>query len=216
MLSKPPNPVITSKSTLAYTAIRNAIQSGELKPGQRIGPRELAEELGVSYTPVREALTLLEHEGFVSRQPNKGTYVRSMSRTQIEQIYSLRLLLEPMATAEAVLHVEKGFLVKLHGFLRPSEDDAGHAETTFRNQDFHFAIYSAAHNPPLFNLIKQLWIGLPLQAISLQGRSQDSFSEHEAIVAALTEGDPAKAEVAMHTHINNGYQGLLRVLDERN
>jgi len=215
MLSKPDHSAITSKSEFAYNAIRDAIQSGELEPGQRLGPRHLAVELGISYTPVREALARLENEGFVSRQPNKGTYVRSVSRTQIEQIYSLRLLLEPMATAEATHHVEKGLLVKLHGFLHSSDENNGHTETTVRNQDFHWAIYSAAHNPPLFNLIKQLWIGLPLQGISLRGRNQDSATEHAAIVAALTAGDPEKAKSAMHRHIKNGYQGLIQSLDAK-
>lgn len=214
MISKPSSSAIMSKAEFAYTAIRDAIQGGELTPGQRLGPRELAENLGISYTPVREALTLLEHEGLVTRQRNKGTYVRTVSRTQIEQIYSLRLLLEPKAAAEAAQHSSHGLVVKLHDFLgsEPAREDS--RAITFQNQDFHMTVYAAAENPPLLNLIRQLWIGLPLQSISLRGRSADSDSEHLEIVAAISAGDADQAEAAMRAHIRDGYESLLRVLDE--
>lgn len=148
MISKPSSSAIMSKAEFAYTAIRDAIQGGELTPGQRLGPRELAENLGISYTPVREALTLLEHEGLVIRQRNKGTYVRTVSRTQIEQIYSLRLLLEPKAAAEAAQHSNHGLVVKLNDFLssEPAREDS--RAITFQNQDFHMTVYAAAENPP--------------------------------------------------------------------
>lgn len=214
MISKPSSSAIMSKAEFAYTAIRDAIQGGELTPGQRLGPRELAENLGISYTPVREALTLLEHEGLVIRQRNKGTYVRTVSRTQIEQIYSLRLLLEPKAAAEAAQHSNHGLVVKLNDFLssEPAREDS--RAITFQNQDFHMTVYAAAENPPLLNLIRQLWIGLPLQSISLRGRSADSDSEHLEIVAAISAGDADQAEAAMRAHIHDGYESLLRVLDE--
>src|SRR5699024_11098080 len=132
----------------------NAIQTGELHPGQRIGPREMAEELGISYTPVREAITLLVNEGLVTREPNKGTYVRNIDRTQIDQIYSLRLLLEPKATGEAAEKSDRSVIANLEEMLRGYRDAKGHTEVTFRNQDFHFAIYAAAQNQPLFGLIR--------------------------------------------------------------
>lgn len=215
MLSKPKDSIITSKSEFAYASIRNAIQTGELHPGQRVGPREMAEELGISYTPVREAITLLVNEGLVTREPNKGTYVRNIDRTQIDQIYSLRLLLEPKATGEAAEKSDRSVIANLEEMLRGYRDAKGHTEVTFRNQDFHFAIYTAAQNQPLFGLIKQLWTGLPLQAISLRGGDFQSQEEHAGIVAALAAG---KAEVSyerMRAHIDAGYQRLLESLEER-
>lgn len=213
MLSKPADSIITSKSELAYISIRNAIQTGELHPGQRIGPRELADDLGISYTPVREALTLLENEGLVTREPNKGTYVRSIGRTQIHQIYSLRLLLEPMAAAQAALNTNRRLIAKLEGLMHAYKSSADHTEVTFRNQDFHFAIYSAAENQPLFGLIKQLWTGLPLQAISLRDGDQESQKEHYEILEAISSGNADDAQSGMHAHINRGYQRLVHSLD---
>lgn len=213
MLSKPSDSIITSKSELAYLSIRNAIQTGELSPGQRIGPRELAEDLGISYTPVREALTLLENEGLVSREPNKGTYVRSISRKDMEQIYALRLKLEPMATAQAAQNLNLQLQTSLEDSLRAYKSTKDHTEITFKNQDFHYAIYAAAQNTPLFGLIKQLWTGLPLQAISLRGGDSESQTEHSEIVDAVLAGDADVAHAKMHKHIDKGYQRLLQSLD---
>lgn len=213
MLSKPSDSIITSKSELAYISIRNAIQTGTLNPGQRIGPRELAEDLGISYTPVREALTLLENEGLVNREPNKGTYVRSISRVQMDQIYSLRLFLEPMAASQAAENSSPQLISKLEGLLLAYKTAVDHNEITFKNQDFHYAIYAASLNQPLFGLIKQLWTGLPLQAISLRGGDQESQIEHTEIVTAIASGDAESAQSKMHTHINRGYRRLLQSLE---
>ena len=208
-----------SKADSAYERLRHEIRAGSLKPNERVTLHRLSDMLGMSLTPVREALHRLESEGFVIHQPHRGTFIAEFNTQHLDQIYRLRGTLEPMAVriaAERVAHGNVGKEIEHIKRLRQLCDDASSpADIAQFNAGFHQAIYALSDDPMLVNFIEKLWAGVPYQSLSLDGnleRIQESSYEHQRIYEALAAGDGVNAAEQMRLHIQSGYEVINRVL----
>ncbi|MFC4564418.1 GntR family transcriptional regulator [Nocardiopsis mangrovi] len=205
-----------TKAEAAYEALRDAIRSGDLPPGHRLRLQQTARELGMSLTPVREAIRLLAAHGLVEQQANLGAVVSRFGRDSAEEIYRLRLVLEPMAAELAAERATAEDLAEIGTALdritRALAADRPY-DIPELNAAFHRAVYRAARSPYLLEFIDRLWNGVPFQAISLAGRHETSARQHREILAALRDRNGEQAARLMHAHIAEASAETLRRLD---
>jgi DNA-binding GntR family transcriptional regulator len=207
-----PSVVAMTKAELAGRTLREAIHSGQLRPGTRLVLQELSAELGMSYTPIREALRQLQSEGLVTYRAHYGTVVTEHSRERAEEIYRLRAVLEPLAASLAARHASdaqleaiEGALAELTKAIREGRLD----DVPALNAVLHRMITAAAGSEILTEFVERLWNGVPYQAISLRGRVGASAAEHQRIVDALRRRDSAAAAEEVRVHIANGADSAL-------
>lgn len=183
------------------------IVAGELPPGSRLRQEALAEELGVSRTPLREALARLVSEGLVELEPNRGATVAARDFGDMEQAWRARLVVEPGAARLAAERRDPAMLERMREIVRRQRDVADDLTASFElNRDFHLALVNAAHNPHLSRFADLLWlsrIGVPIFARQARDRAQilSWADEHEAILAAVAAGRGARAERLTREHI---------------
>jgi DNA-binding GntR family transcriptional regulator len=209
---------------LAYNEIRARILSGGFGSGERLTEERLARELGISRTPVRQALARLEAEGLVAIVPNRGAVVRSYSPADVLEIYDLRALLEGHAAREAATNVQPTVLEALWALVNemegfaleafPSREEAV-AWFTERNNRLHQAIHAASGNRRLVDLLKRtIQIPLVYRAFFAYTGKEFGLSQHYhvKIVQALERRDGDAAEALMRAHIYQGRDVVLSVL----
>ncbi len=204
-----------TKSQVAYEALVRAIRDGRLRPGQRVTLQGLAGDFGMSLTPVREALRELAAQGLVEHTPNRGTVVAQYTLERAEEVYRLRLALEPLAARLAAEHADEADLRRVTEALDALDAALADGRTDripALNARLHRDINLAAHSPRLLEFIEQLWNGVPFQAISLAHRQERSALQHHAIVAAVREGRAEDAARAIEEHITEAAAETLRVL----
>lgn len=201
--------------------LRQRIFAHELTPGDWIDEQKLAEQYGISRTPLREALKVLASEGLVELRPRRGCYVTEISRQDLDDIFPLMAMLEGRCAADAVKLVKPADLAELqamHDRLEAAARD-GRIDAFFEaNQEFHKRIQELAGNRWLLSVIQDLRKVLKLSrlhSLSLEGRLQQSLDEHRAIMAAFKAGDAGKAEVLMHDHLLSGREALVK-MDAKN
>ncbi len=205
-----------SRGDLAYQFIVEGIQSGRLGPGTRLREIELAQTIGLSRTPLREALSRLQREGLAVNDPARGLIVTELSHSMTSELYIMREVLEGTAARLAARHasdVEIDFLREINqrdALLTAPEELAAN------NRLFHSTLYRCAHNHYLVKTLKSLQESMMLlgrTTLAAPGRAQSSRAEHLAIVEALARRDPKAAELAVRAHIISGYrirmEGLL-------
>ncbi len=141
-------------------ALRQAIGSGELRPGEQVRQDALAERFGVSRVPLREALKILEGEGSVTYLPHRGYFVAELSLADLEEVYRIRELLEEEAVRTAVPRLTADGLDELAALVADCED-AGRAgdvaAMTAANRSLHFALFAASDRPRLVRMVRILW-----------------------------------------------------------
>lgn len=191
-----------SRTARVLEIIRTAILSGELAPGSALVEQELAAQLGVSKTPVREALKTLEGTGLVEMAPYRGATVRAVTRADAEAIYDLRLLLEPEAVHRTV--AAGADLTGAAESLRRARTAASSAERSLCNREFHRTLYAGCGNALLVSTLDGLRDRTALVSAASWARSstwEAEAAEHEAILAAATAGDATAARrlTAEHT-----------------
>ncbi|WP_337869984.1 GntR family transcriptional regulator [Meiothermus sp.] len=189
----------------AYAHLRGAILMGALLPGVRISEPGLAQELGVSRTPVREALQRLAQEGLVELLPGKGARVRVLSAEEVREVYDVRALLEGEAAALAAQNATEVELNRLERLLQvlealPKEAYAKQMQVDF---DFHTVLIEAAHNKTLARIYADLRSSLTLVRSFQQTLSQHpkTRQQHQAILSALKARNPGKAAEAARAHV---------------
>ncbi|UOD81684.1 GntR family transcriptional regulator [Paenarthrobacter ureafaciens] len=187
--------------------LRAAITSGEMGPEEHFSAIGLAEKLGVSRTPVREALQLLEKEGIVRIEKNRGVRVLQMSLDEIVQIFQIRIILEPPAAARAAEVATDEDLANfrtLHGRILEAaarEDGPG---TLQADKDFHLFLMELAGNPRLLALdgeLRNMVLAHGLVTIPSARSSQDLANDRKDILAALERRDPRAAAGAVRDHV---------------
>jgi DNA-binding GntR family transcriptional regulator len=202
------------------SVLRDSIFSGSLKPGEKLHEKDLCERLGVSRTPVREAIRMLEAEGLVESIPNKGSRVAEISISDVINIYELRINLESMATRKAVPHVTKQVLSQLQSIQSKLSDAVNineWNEVDYLNQQFHSLLFSAGTNDRLITLVEQLsnyGHMMTISAFAIPGRAQQVVQEHNDILQAVVEGDAEKAGSLMQKHLEVARDNLLAHLNE--
>jgi DNA-binding GntR family transcriptional regulator len=198
----------------AYTAIKDAILSVKLKPGTPLVETQLAEELGISKTPVRAALEELEREGFVTRILFKGTYVTEVTVRDLVEIFQLRAVLEGLAARIATPLFSPRELDQIAHNLTASETALAQGDLALCSElgkGLHDAIIDKADNLRLTLIIRNLDDHVQrFRAISdqISGRLNKSVKEHRRVLDALRHRDPDAAAQAMRDHLHSVLQDL--------
>jgi DNA-binding GntR family transcriptional regulator len=198
----PAIPVYTSKTEMVAATLREMILSGQLRAGMALRQREIAEQLAVSPTPVREAFRILESEGLVAGDVHRGFTVLEAEQGEAEEVAQIRVALESLAAslaASRVTDAELATLTKINDSMaRLGKDDGRFAEL---NRAFHFELYSYARSPLLSSLMRLLWRSLPEGRPTIGPSSRRSVKEHRDLIAALRRQDGAAAAQVMARHI---------------
>jgi DNA-binding GntR family transcriptional regulator len=193
-----------SRTVVVLDAIKRAILTGELRPGQGLVETDLAGMLGVSKTPVREALKTLAGAGLVTMSPYKGAAVRAVDDDLVRSVYDLRLLLEPEAVRRAVARGGQGDAAR-HALQR-SDQAADRAERSLANRDFHRTLYLGCGNAMLVRVLDDLRDQTALVSAAAWQRAptwRGEAAEHEAILRAAAAGDADKAARLLTGHIES-------------
>ncbi len=200
--------------------LRTRIYAHDLAPGAWIDEQSLADEFGISRTPMREALKVLAAEGLVVLKPRRGCYVAEMSERDLDEIFPVLALLEGRVAEEAARRLtsaEFSRLAQIHAELE-RHAAANDADRFFEaNQAFHNALQKLAGNRWLSQLIDDTRKFLKLtrrDSLRLDGRIHQSLAEHREIIAALERRDAAAAALSMHNHILSGRAALSRLLTQ--
>ena len=198
----------------AYTLILEAIESGTYRPGDRLVESELADRLGVSRTPVREALQRLETQSMVTRD-GRSLIVASLDHNQLAELYVVRAELEGLAARLAAKHATEEEVRVLKHMI---EEDRAHLrdpEALARaNRRFHKQIHLASHNRYLvqqLGLVHRSMALLASTSLAAEGRGEAALAEHEAIVTAIAGGDGAGAQEALRAHISKAFETRLKL-----
>ena len=197
---------VTSVVDLAYAAIRERILAGTLARGARVHQEDLAVELGVSRTPVREALRRLAAEGLVEMHTNRGARVADLDRAGMREAYEARLVIEPGAARVAAQRRPAAPLARMRDALARQRRVGGVHAAFEANRDFHLALVAASENPFLEQLANVLWVARIGEAIyeaqaETPERMRLDADEHEAILAAIARGRPREAETLTRRHV---------------
>jgi DNA-binding GntR family transcriptional regulator len=205
---------IPSRTEAVLEAVKHAILAGELKPGQSLVETELAQLLGVSKTPVREALKTLAGAGLVTMSPYRGATVREIDRATAAAIYDLRLLVEPEAVGRAVRAAAAapaagppaaaGHWAQAAAALDASAAANDQAQRSLANRDFHRALYLGCGNSLIVKVLDDLRDQTALvSALSWQQAPSwdQEAAQHRAILAAAQAGDAERATGLLREHI---------------
>ncbi len=210
---------------VVFETLRDAIITQVLKPGERLMEIQLADEMGVSRTPVREAIRKLELEGLVVMVPRKGAYVAGVSMKDIHEVYEVRAALEMLAVSLAAERITDEELDALERqVLRESEEEAKDNENTLDNivyidTTFHDIIYQAAHNQRLvqfLNILQEQLQRFRAASLSRPGRSKTALEEHKQIIEALAERNGDLASKLAKEHIDNAESAMIFAMQEGN
>ncbi|WP_171185526.1 GntR family transcriptional regulator [Ruegeria sp. HKCCC2117] len=201
-----------------YQRLLEEIRDGALLPGDRLREIELSERLGVSRTPVREAIRQLEADGLVTHVPRQGATVRSLDYAEVMELYEMRAVLEGTAArlaARAASDIELDELDILNDRLAEAGTGPDAAQI---NRVFHATLLDAAKNrflaKSMLSLQKALLILGPSQLLDSE-RAAAAVTEHRRIMAALKARDGASAETEMRAHIQAAQRMRIRALQER-
>jgi DNA-binding GntR family transcriptional regulator len=205
--------VVRTLSDRVFEIVREQILKGQLPKGEPIRQDALANELGISKIPLREALARLEQEGLLINHPNRGYYVQAMSRDQVDEIYALRLCIEPQAAAYASgVATDDDRAVAMRAFT--ALDTAAHSnlpDVAVRNREFHIALVEPGRKVLTTHLVERLEVLAERYVIAHlepAGRDARAHIEHQALFNAWLERDKRKVEKLLKEHI----QGTLKDL----
>ena len=195
--------------------LREAIRSGVLKPGERLMEIQLADELGVSRTPVREAMRKLELEGYVIMLPRRGTYVANISIRDINEVFEIRTTLDALANglaAERITEEELEQLERLLVSIGENIETRNMKKVVEDDMEFHDILYKASRNQRLVGIISNLreqMTRFRSMSMSYPGRLKKTLEEHSRLVEAIAQRDVELAQKLAVEHMENSEQTLL-------
>ena len=218
-LNEPGSMSVARRTTheLVLELLREKILSGEIAPGSHLVQSELAVEMDVSTTPIREALRDLASEGLVAFEPLRGAVVHELSASEFEEIYEARMLLEPMAARRAAKRMTPSHLKSFEELYRLMADEQHVGRWIQLNREFHIGIYEVGVSPRIAAVIRMLqaasmmYIGV---ALSAPGLLQDANHGHKDILDVLAAGDPDAAAEATLSHLNWTMRSVSPVMGE--
>lgn len=202
----------------AYEGLLQAISEGRLRPGARVRETALAEQLGISRTPIREALQRLARDGLVQLDARSGARIAELSLAAIQELYDLREILEGSTARLAALGASINHLQRLNAIL---DQEAAHlndpAALAKLNKLYHRTLCEAANNRYLTSAVATFSTTLLLlgpTTLAANRRAGESHSEHRAVVEAVAAGDAARAETLMRGHIRRAREIRLAMVLE--
>ena len=199
--------VKTTRGDALFRELADDIVSGRLTPGIRLDEQRLAARFAVSRTPVREALRHLAATGLAEKRPHKGVVVTSISRERVVELFEVMAELEASCAhlaATRMTAIERMEFDKVHARARDAVAASDVAAYEGLNRAFHDALYRGSHNATLAELTRDTRRRLaPFRRAQFRlfGRVARSFAEHEAVLAAVRDGDGERARRAMHAHM---------------
>ena len=205
---------------IVFEHLREAIISGQLKPGERLMELQLAEEMGVSRTPVREAIRKLELEGLAVMVARRGAYVSDLSIRDIAETFEIRGALESLAAGLATERITPDELEQLERTLvqigESIEQNDLNAVVRL-DEEFHAIMYHASRNQRLTQIVSNLREHITrfrLSSLAIPGRFRSVFQEHKNIVEAISERNSALAQALAKEHIENAEHSLMEAVRE--
>jgi DNA-binding GntR family transcriptional regulator len=197
---------VTTKLEVVYNVLRENIVNGNLEPGARLVIKKIAQDLGVSDIPVREAIRMLEAQGLVTMTPHAGAQVSKFNIDDIQEIVAVRGLLEGYASRTAIPFIQGQVLDELNACLdemKKCVEEGNLSDFGALNRKFHQIIYDQSPIKRLNKMISEMWDGSErtraVFGLSKQ-RPKDSLKEHQDILAAILEGDGDKVERLVREH----------------
>lgn len=212
-----------SLGQVAYETLRDAIENGILKPGDRVSVNALADMMNLSRTPVKEAITWLESDGLIAHEPSRGRVIAELDHQMINELSAIRLVLETTGVGLAARNASEAEIDVLRDMLAIEKSVLNDPIKRERhNRRFHEAIHRCAHNRYLISSLKALQTPMLLlgpATASDPARLQDAYAEHIELVEAIARHDSEKAQEVITRHLNSGQRArikhLLRKLDEQ-
>jgi DNA-binding GntR family transcriptional regulator len=207
-----------------YSALRQAVLTSVLKPGQRLNSTELAAQLGVSLTPVRNAIQLLAAEGLIEVHPRSGTFVATVNANDVRETFEIRRALECLAVELATARVTGKELDHLRALLAAMKKPVRNEEELLQHQTdnarFHLTILEAARNGRLLDAYQRLNAHIQIARIHAaetdwKSRLKDERLEHEEIVDSIAAADPARAVKAMRGHLDRASVSLIDAIEKK-
>lgn len=198
--------------------LRHLILTRKLRPGERIVQSDLAEQLGVSRTPIREALHKLASDGLVTISPNKGASVADFSLSELEDIYSIRIPLEGYGAYLATQNITDQDLAQLEALLREMKEvfQTGDRWRLLEvNRQFYMVLYAIMERPRLYELIMRHLDLADLyrrMAFTLDHMYRHTISEHEQVLETLRQRDPEAAEHLTRLNLERTADNLMNFL----
>jgi DNA-binding GntR family transcriptional regulator len=203
----------TPSGQAAYRRLLDDIRRGELAPGTRLRETDLADRLGISRTPVREAIRMLEQDGLVIHLPRQGATVRRMDYAELIELYEMRAVLEGTAArlaARGASEVELAELGALNDLMGATQDPHLAREV---NRQFHQALLAAAKNRFLsrsINALQKTMLLLGPTTLIAPDRAKAAVAEHGRVLKALQARDGARAEAEMRAHLDGALRTRIR------
>jgi len=209
----------TTQESVA-TRLRHLILSRELRPGERLVQSELAEQLGVSRTPIREALHRLESDGLVKLSRHKGASVADLSISELEDIYSIRIAIEGYGAYIAAQSISDEDLERLEAMVRRMREvfeQGDRLRLLEVNRNFYAVLYAIADRPRLYELImKHLDLAelYRRMAFAMDSYFHNTIADHEALLGVFHRHDPEEAERLTQSQLRQTLASLLTFLEE--
>lgn len=205
---------------IVFEHLREAIITGLLRPGERLMELQLAEEMGVSRTPVREAIRKLELEGLVIMVARRGAYVSDLSMRDIAETFEIRGALESLAAGLAAERIAPEELEQLERTLvsiGESMETSDIQRIVLLDEEFHAILFSASRNLRLSQIVSNLREQITRfrhTSLSTPGRFKAVFQEHKAIVEAISERNSSLAQALAKEHIENAEHSIMEWVRE--
>ena len=202
----------------AVDSLRSMIVSGSLRPAQRVNQDQVAESVGLSVAPVREALRVLEQEGQVTYRPRRGYFVTELCAEDLEEIYELRQMLEERAARRALPTLDKDALERISLAARDCYDAAAADDVIGEleaNRRFHFAILASADQPHTMRQIRLLWESTEAYRAMYYNSPEErrrSIDAHDRIMAAMHDGDADRLVAELDAHRGRALTVLCGIL----
>lgn len=203
---------------VVFQTLRGAILKGDLKPGERLMELQLASKLGVSRTPIREAIRMLEQEGLAVTIPRKGAEVAKMTEKDMEDVLQIRLSLEALAVRLSCENITPAALQELKVAMEDFEEktkSGQFVEMAKADVKFHEILYKASNNPKLQQLLSNLREQMYRYRVEYLKREEahpQLIAEHAAIIEYISKGEKKAATDIMCKHIDNQVTTVIDVI----
>ncbi len=201
-----------SVGTMVYDILRDAILSGTLAPGQKLRQETLADAIGVSRVPVRSALIQLESDGLVEVHDRRGATVKTLSRAQAEEIYSLRTLLETYALRHSMTTMTPERLDRLRELAEASDMESEGAEFVAVRSQFYGELYDSENHPLLWEIIEDLRLKVGRYVLGWR-LFHAHANAHSVLADVVAKGDVEAAVAALEEHLQGVRDGVLSMLE---
>jgi DNA-binding GntR family transcriptional regulator len=199
--------VIRSRGEIAYEQLFSAIQNGILKPGTRVRESDIAEQFGISRTPVRDAIHRLESDGLIVHLPRQGAIIKTLNHHEIIEMYEFREILEGTAAQYATKHASELEIKELEELNELMfESDGDYVKVAQANRLFHQTLYNAANNRYLIDALNNLSNAMALlggTTLQMENRTLNAYEEHKKIIEYIKSNQALKADQSIRQHIQN-------------